>query len=81
MIEWGDGIYGAEAAARTYFQKPAAALSPAESALLAARIINPRLLNPAGRPRACDAAGTHSQRMGVVTPPPDPCRRRRGPAG
>ena len=35
MIEWGNGIYGAEAAARTYFGKSAASLSPQESALLA----------------------------------------------
>jgi monofunctional biosynthetic peptidoglycan transglycosylase len=46
-IEWGDGIYGAEAAARTYFHKPAADLSAEEAALLAAAIVNPRLMNPA----------------------------------
>src|SRR5438067_2386723 len=51
VIEWGDGVYGAEAAARTYFHTSAASLGPAESALLAAAIINPRLLNPA-RPGA-----------------------------
>jgi len=47
VIEWGDGIYGAEAASRAYFQTSAAALDPSESALLAAAIVNPRLLNPA----------------------------------
>src|SRR6185436_19578754 len=47
VIEWGDGIYGADAAARTYFRTPASALDSTESALLAAAIINPRLLNPA----------------------------------
>ena len=46
VIEWGDGIYGAEAAARTYFRKSAAELAPPKSALLAAAIINPRVLNP-----------------------------------
>ena len=46
-IEWGDGIYGAEAAARTYFHKPAAGLNAQEAALLAAAIVNPRLMNPA----------------------------------
>ncbi|HEU4690346.1 MAG TPA: monofunctional biosynthetic peptidoglycan transglycosylase, partial [Vicinamibacterales bacterium] len=51
VIEWGDGIYGAEAAARTYFRKPASTLTAEESALLAAAIINPRTLNP-GRPIA-----------------------------
>jgi monofunctional glycosyltransferase len=47
VIEWGDGIYGAEAAAQTYFRKPASDLDLAESALLAAAIVNPRLFNPA----------------------------------
>jgi monofunctional biosynthetic peptidoglycan transglycosylase len=47
VIEWGDGIYGIEAAAQTYYHHPAASLSPAESALLAGAIVNPRRLNPA----------------------------------
>ena len=51
VIEWGDGIFGAEAAARAYFRKPASALSPEEAALLAGAIINPREHNP-GRPTA-----------------------------
>ena len=51
VIEWGDGVYGAEAAARTYFHTTAANLNAPESALLAAAIVNPRLLNPA-RPTA-----------------------------
>jgi monofunctional biosynthetic peptidoglycan transglycosylase len=45
-IEWGNGVYGAEAAARTYFHKSAAGLSPEEAALLAGAIVNPRLMNP-----------------------------------
>ena len=71
VIEWGNGIYGAEAAARTYFRKPASALTAEESARLAAAIINPRVLNP-GRPTA--RLRTRQQmilrRMGAVTPPP-----------
>jgi len=51
VIEWGDGIWGAEAAARTYFGIPAASLSRSQSALLAGAIINPRVLNPAQPPR------------------------------
>ena len=47
VIEWGDGVYGAEAAARTYFSESAASLSAPDSALLAGAIVNPRLLNPA----------------------------------
>ena len=51
VIEWGDGIFGAEAAARAYFGKSASALTPHESALLAGAIINPREHNPS-RPTA-----------------------------
>ena len=47
VIEWGDGIYGVEAAARAYFRRSAAELGPSEAALLAGAIINPRVLNPA----------------------------------
>ncbi len=47
VIEWGDGIWGAEAAARTYFGVPASALDREQAAMLAAAIINPRVLNPA----------------------------------
>lgn len=47
VIEWGDGIFGAEAASRVYFGKPASALTPSEAALLAGAIINPRELSPA----------------------------------
>jgi monofunctional glycosyltransferase len=46
VIEWGDGIYGAEAAARAWAGKSAAALEPSEAAQLAAMIPNPRRLNP-----------------------------------
>jgi monofunctional biosynthetic peptidoglycan transglycosylase len=41
IVEFGDGVYGAEAAARTYFGKPAKRLSPSEAALLAAVLPNP----------------------------------------
>lgn len=46
VIEWGNGIFGCEAAARVYFGKPASALGPSEAALLAGAIINPRELSP-----------------------------------
>ena len=47
VIEWGDGIYGAEAAAQTYFHKPAAALTPQEAAFLSAMIPSPlNVFNP-----------------------------------
>jgi monofunctional biosynthetic peptidoglycan transglycosylase len=52
VIEWGDGIYGAEAASRRYFGKPAAALSAQEAAYLSAMIPNPRtVFNPQVNPR------------------------------
>jgi monofunctional biosynthetic peptidoglycan transglycosylase len=47
VIEWGDLVWGAEGAARTYFGVPASALSREQSALLAGAIINPRLYSPA----------------------------------
>ena len=52
VIEWGDGIYGAEAAAQHYFHKSAAALSPSDGAFLSAMIPNPRtVFNPQTNPR------------------------------
>jgi monofunctional glycosyltransferase len=52
VIEWGDGIYGAEAAARTYFRKSAADLTADEAAFLSAIIPNPRTeFNPQLKPR------------------------------
>ena len=42
VIEWGSGIFGAEAAAQHYFDVPAARLSPEQSARLAAMAPNPR---------------------------------------
>jgi monofunctional biosynthetic peptidoglycan transglycosylase len=42
VIEWGNGIYGAEAAARRYFKTSAAGLGPGQAAFLAAMIPNPR---------------------------------------
>ena len=46
VIEWGDGIYGVEAAAQAYFHHSASTLGASEAALLAGAIVNPRLLNP-----------------------------------
>ena len=41
-VEWGEGVFGAEAAARHYFRKPASALSPLEAARLAVMLPRPR---------------------------------------
>ena len=51
VIEWGDGVYGAEAAAQRYYGKPASALDADEAAGLAAMIPNPRRINPRVDPR------------------------------
>lgn len=52
VIEWGDGVYGAEAASQTYFGIPASRLNPSQAAFLAAMIPNPRTVyNPSKNPR------------------------------
>jgi monofunctional glycosyltransferase len=52
VIEWGDGIYGAEAASQYYFHKPAANLNAREAAFLSAMIPNPRtVFNPQVNPK------------------------------
>lgn len=51
LIEWGDGIWGAEAAARAHFGVSAADLGPVQAAMLAGAIINPRVYSPS-RPNA-----------------------------
>jgi len=51
VIEWGDGLYGCEAAARRYYGKPSSALDPEEAAGLAGMIPNPRRINPLVDPR------------------------------
>jgi monofunctional biosynthetic peptidoglycan transglycosylase len=50
VIEWGDGLYGCQAAARRYYGKDCADLTPPEAAGLAAMIPSPRRLNPAVNP-------------------------------
>src|SRR5438067_10169734 len=47
VIEWGDGIYGAEAASRVYFKKSASDLTKDEAAFLSAMIPSPlNVFNP-----------------------------------
>jgi monofunctional biosynthetic peptidoglycan transglycosylase len=70
VIEWGDGIWGAEAAAQRHFGVPAASLLPDQAALLAGAIINPRRYSPSNP----DARLRRRQqiilgRMGEVVPP------------
>ncbi len=49
IVEWAPGVFGAEAAARHHFQKPASELSREDAALLAAALPNPKRRN-AGDP-------------------------------
>ncbi len=49
-VEWGENIYGIEAASRFYLDKHASELTPAEAALLAGMLPNPRYYNPYKRP-------------------------------
>jgi len=72
-IEWGDGIFGCEAAARAYFNKSCSRLDMQESALLAGAIINPRVHSPA-KPtrRLLRRQQIILRRMGFKEPPPAP---------
>jgi monofunctional biosynthetic peptidoglycan transglycosylase len=69
-VEWGEGIFGAEAAAQHYFHKPAARLSPYEAARLAVMLPRPRYFET--RPNSdylASRANTIVARMsGVVVP-------------
>lgn len=49
-VEWGENIYGIEAASRYYFDKHAEELTSADAALLAGMLPNPRYFNPLKRP-------------------------------
>lgn len=51
IAQWGENIFGAEAAARHYYRIPAARLGPAESAHLAVMLPNPRLYEHTFGPR------------------------------
>lgn len=66
IIEWGDGVFGAEAASRYYFSKSARDLSEGEAAFLAGIIPNPRTVyNPRLHPeRVARRKATILRRMG-----------------
>jgi monofunctional biosynthetic peptidoglycan transglycosylase len=70
VIEWGDGVWGAEAAARTYFGISASAVEPEQAALLAGAIINPRVHSPASpNRRLARRQRLILARMGSIVPP------------
>lgn len=77
VIEWGPGIYGAEAASQHYFNKPAADLTPREASLMAAVLPAPLKWSPAEPTSYIQRrAGTIRARI-PATPRPgkgnDPC--------
>ncbi len=71
LAEWGDGVFGIEAAAQHHFGKPAAALNADESARLASVLPAPTRRSPKGSAAASRAAGIR-QRMVYPSPRPEP---------
>ena len=67
IIEWGPGVFGAEAASRYWFRKSASKLSPLEAARLAAILPNPNRYraNPPG-PYVADRGYTIAARANSV---------------
>jgi monofunctional biosynthetic peptidoglycan transglycosylase len=72
VAEWGEGIFGIEAAARHYYGKSASELSPVESSRLAAVLPNPIRFNPLGDSRfvtkRADLIYSIMVRRGIVVP-------------
>ena len=69
VAEWGEGVFGAEAAAQRYFNKPAAKLSASEAARLAGALPNPILRDPGKPNRALQSAsGRVQRRLGQLGP-------------
>lgn len=69
-VEWGEGVFGAEAAAQRYFRKSARQLSAHEAARLAVMLPSPKFFEK--RPDSAYLVGraaTVVARMGAVTPP------------
>jgi monofunctional glycosyltransferase len=69
IVEWAPGVYGAEAASRHHFKKPAAKLTRREAALLAAVLPNP-IKRKAGKPsgRVSRSANRIQIRMRAMAP-------------
>jgi monofunctional biosynthetic peptidoglycan transglycosylase len=68
IAQWGPGVFGAEAASRYYFRKPASRLTKREAVLLAVALPNPRRRNPAKPSRRMRLiADTIERRMPYMT--------------
>ena len=63
VVEWGDGIFGCEAAAQRYFGVSAAQLNPAQAARLAVMLPNPRKYEKNFSPRLATHAARIQSRM------------------
>jgi len=63
VVEWGNGIFGAEAAARRYYGISAASLGPAQAARMAVMLPNPRLYEKQFGPRLAAHAASVQRRM------------------
>ncbi|NWF52251.1 MAG: monofunctional biosynthetic peptidoglycan transglycosylase [Nitrospirae bacterium] len=72
VAEWGEGIFGIEAAARHYYRKPASELNPVESSRLVAVLPNPIRFNPLRESRfvtkRADLIYSIMVRRGIVVP-------------
>jgi monofunctional biosynthetic peptidoglycan transglycosylase len=70
VIEWGDGVFGAEAAARHYYKTSAANLTPLQAAKLAAMVPNPRYYDKHREARGLQRrTGIYLARMNQVAVP------------
>ncbi len=63
VVEWGNGIFGCEAAAQRYYRTPAARLSPAQAARMAVMLPNPRKYETQFGPRLAAHAARIQGRM------------------
>lgn len=69
-VEWGDGVFGAEAAAQHYFRKPAARLTPGEAARLAVMLPRPKYFEKLPQSGyLANRSATIAARMGQVAVP------------
>ena len=90
VIEWGDGVFGAQAAAQAWYGQPASSLDETQAAGLAAMIPNPRVINPRSSPRShaqrqrrilwqMARAGWAKRSLGVGSEPPPPAEEEDAP--
>ncbi|MCX5854749.1 MAG: monofunctional biosynthetic peptidoglycan transglycosylase [Deltaproteobacteria bacterium] len=72
VAEWGEGVFGIEAAARRYYGKPASALTAKEAARLASVLPNPRKFDPTGESKFVEGRSERIYqimvRRGIVIP-------------